>query len=54
VQPDATIDFLIVGAGFAGLVMAERLANAAGKCVVIDHVATTSANAHDTTDAAES
>ena len=35
-QPDAGTDFLIVGAGFAGLIAAERLANAGWRCVVID------------------
>jgi UDP-galactopyranose mutase len=46
-------DFLIVGAGFAGAVMAERLANEAGKRVLVidkrDHIA---GNAFDERDAA--
>jgi UDP-galactopyranose mutase len=52
VQPDSNIDFLIVGAGFAGLVTAERLAAAGWKCVVIDRRDHIAGNAHDTTDAA--
>ena len=43
-------DYLIVGAGFAGSVIAERLANEAGKIVlIIDMIpATTSAATHTT------
>ena len=51
-QPDANIDFLIVGAGFAGLVIAERLANAGWKCVVVDQRDHIGGNAYDTTDVA--
>lgn len=44
----AKIDFLIVGAGFAGLVLAERLASQLGKCSLVvekrDHIG---GNAHD-------
>ncbi len=45
-------DFLIVGAGFAGLVVGERLAAAGWKCVVVDRRAHLGGNAHDATDAA--
>lgn len=31
-------DFLIIGAGFAGLVTAERLSSAGWRCVVADQV----------------
>jgi len=51
-QPDASTDFLIVGAGFAGLVAAERLASAGWKCTVIDRRNHIAGNAYDTTDAA--
>lgn len=45
------IDCLVVGAGFAGVVMAERLANAAGKrCLVIDQREHLAGNAHDFVD----
>lgn len=46
-------DYLIVGAGFAGAVLAERLANDAGRsCLVIDQRAHLAGNAHDYTDRA--
>jgi UDP-galactopyranose mutase len=49
----AMVDYLIVGAGFAGSVLAERLARGAGKSVLIcdrrDHIA---GNAYDHRDAA--
>ena len=45
------IDCLVVGAGFAGVVMAERLSNAVGKrCVVIDQREHIAGNAHDFVD----
>ena len=47
-----TTDFLIVGAGFAGLVVAERLASAGWKCVVVDQRDHIGGNAHDRIDAA--
>lgn len=34
-EPDMMFDYLIVGAGFAGSVLAERLASQAGKRVLI-------------------
>jgi len=42
-----TTDFLIVGAGFAGLVAAERLTNAGFRCVVVDQRDHIGGNAHD-------
>lgn len=47
-----TTDFLIVGAGFAGLVAAERLASAGWKCTVVDRRDHFGGNARDSTDAA--
>lgn len=47
-----TTDFLIVGAGFAGLVLGERLASAGWKCVVVDRRPHLGGNAHDRVDAA--
>lgn len=49
---DHTTDFLIIGAGFAGLVMAERLSAAGWKCVVVDRRNHFGGNAHDRIDAA--
>ena len=40
-------DFLIIGAGFSGLVVAERLAAAGWKCVVVDRRNHLGGNAHD-------
>ncbi|MCX6875099.1 MAG: UDP-galactopyranose mutase [Verrucomicrobia bacterium] len=51
-QPDGRTDFLIIGAGFAGLVVAERLAAAGWKCVVVDRRLHIGGNAYDATDAA--
>ena len=50
-QPDASTDFLIIGAGFSGLVIAERLAAAGWKCVVVDRRDHLGGNAHDRIDA---
>lgn len=47
-----TTDFLIIGAGFSGLVVAERLSAAGWKCVVVDRRDHLGGNAHDRTDAA--
>ena len=48
-----TWDYLIVGAGFAGAVLAERLASQCGAtCLVIDRRAHLAGNAHDRYDAA--
>ena len=48
-----TWDYLIVGAGFAGAVLAERLASQCGAtCLVIDRRAHIGGNAHDHYDAA--
>jgi UDP-galactopyranose mutase len=48
-----TWDYLIVGAGFAGSVLAERLASQLGKtCLVIDKRDHVAGNAHDFTDRA--
>lgn len=49
---DRSTDFLIVGAGFSGLVVAERLAAAGWKCVVVDRRNHLGGNAYDGTDAA--
>ncbi len=47
------VDVLVVGAGFAGAVMAERLAEGYGlSCLVLDRRDHLAGNAHDTTDAA--
>jgi UDP-galactopyranose mutase len=51
-QPDAHTDFLIVGAGCAGLVIAEQLAGAGWRCVVVDRRAHLGGNAYDEIDAA--
>lgn len=51
-EPDAHTDFLIIGAGFSGLVIAERLASAGWKCVVADRRDHIGGNAHDRTDSA--
>ena len=51
-QPDAVTDFLIVGAGFAGCVIAERLAAAGWRCVMVDRRGHVGGNAYDETDAA--
>lgn len=51
-SPDATVDFLIVGAGFSGLVTAERLSSAGFRCVVVDRRPHLGGNAYDRTDAA--
>ena len=45
-------DFLIIGAGFSGLVVGERLAQAGWKCAVVDRRAHLGGNAHDHHDAA--
>ena len=45
-------DFLIIGAGFSGLVAAERLSSAGWKCVVVDRRQHFGGNAYDATDAA--
>ncbi len=50
--PDRSTDFLIVGAGFSGLVVAERLAAAGWKCVVVDRRPHLGGNAYDSKDAA--
>ncbi len=50
-NPDASIDFLIIGAGFSGLVLAERLSKAGWKCVVVDRRNHAGGNAHDGIDA---
>jgi UDP-galactopyranose mutase len=51
-QADATTDFLIIGAGFSGLVAAQRLSAAGWKCVVVDRRPHLGGNAHDGKDAA--
>ena len=51
-SPDASVDFLIVGAGFSGLIAAERLSNAGFRCVIVDRRSHFAGNAYDRTDAA--
>jgi UDP-galactopyranose mutase len=51
-SPDASVDFLIVGAGFSGLVAAERLSNAGFRCVVVDKRSHLGGNAYDRVDGA--
>ena len=51
-RPDATVDFLIIGAGFSGLVLAERLSRHGWKCVVADQRGHIGGNAYDEYDAA--
>ncbi len=51
-ETDTATDFLIIGAGFSGLVIAERLASAGWKCRVADRRDHIGGNAHDRTDAA--
>ncbi len=52
-MPDITWDYLIVGAGYAGAVLAERLASQCGaSCLVIDRREHIGGNAHDHYDAA--
>lgn len=51
-QADSSTDFLIIGAGFSGLVIAERLASAGWKCVVADRRDHIGGNAHDRIDSA--
>jgi UDP-galactopyranose mutase len=48
----SSTDFLIIGAGFSGLVIAERLASAGWKCVVADRRPHLGGNAHDRIDPA--
>jgi UDP-galactopyranose mutase len=43
-------DYLIVGAGFSGLVMAEQLSSAGAKCVVVDRRPHIGGNCYDTRD----
>ncbi|MDB4793481.1 UDP-galactopyranose mutase [Methylacidiphilales bacterium] len=45
-----TCDYLIVGAGFSGLVMAEQLSSAGAKCVVVDRRSHVGGNCYDTQD----
>jgi len=49
---DSSTDFLIIGAGFSGLVIAERLSAAGWKCVVVDRRNHLGGNAYDSTDRA--
>ena len=51
-KPDLSTDFLIIGAGFSGLVIAERLSAAGWKCVVVDRRNHLGGNAHDGINAA--
>ena len=51
-EADKSTDFLIIGAGFSGLVIAERLSAAGWKCVIVDRRDHLGGNAYDRTDAA--
>ncbi|RYD17069.1 MAG: UDP-galactopyranose mutase, partial [Verrucomicrobiaceae bacterium] len=51
-EPDRSTDFLIIGAGFSGLVIAERLSAAGWKCVVVDRRDHLGGNASDGIDRA--
>jgi UDP-galactopyranose mutase len=51
-QTDFSTDFLIIGAGFSGLVAAERLSAAGWRCVVVDRRSHLAGNAFDSTDGA--
>jgi UDP-galactopyranose mutase len=51
-KPDESTDFLIIGAGFSGLVVAERLSAAGWKCVVVDRRDHLGGNARDGLNAA--
>jgi UDP-galactopyranose mutase len=51
-QPLPRVDFLVVGAGFAGAVCAERLAAAGKRVLVVDRRPHVGGNAHDELDAA--
>lgn len=46
-KADPSTDFLIIGAGFSGLVTAERLSAAGWKCVVVDRRSHLGGNAYD-------
>ena len=51
-QTDRFTDFLIIGAGFSGLVTAQRLSAAGWKCVVVDRRNHLGGNAYDKIDSA--
>lgn len=51
-QAEASTDFLIIGAGFSGLVVGERLAAAGWKCTVVDRRSHFGGNAYDRIDEA--
>jgi UDP-galactopyranose mutase len=51
-EPDLSTDFLIIGAGFSGLVIAQRLSSAGWKCVVVDRRDHLGGNASDGIDRA--
>lgn len=51
-QADFHTDFLIIGAGFSGLVAAERLSSHGWKCVVVDRRNHLGGNAYDRVDSA--
>jgi UDP-galactopyranose mutase len=51
-EPSSQVDFLIVGAGFSGLVAAERLSQAGFSCVVVDKRDHIGGNAYDCYDEA--
>ncbi|MEX1049600.1 MAG: FAD-dependent oxidoreductase, partial [Akkermansiaceae bacterium] len=51
-NPTPSTDFLIIGAGFSGLVAAQRLSAAGWKCVVVDRRDHLGGNARDGIDPA--
>jgi UDP-galactopyranose mutase len=51
-QTDHSTDFLIIGAGYSGLVVAQRLSAAGWKCVIVDRRSHLGGNAYDRVDAA--
>jgi UDP-galactopyranose mutase len=51
-QTDHSTDFLIIGAGYSGLVVAQRLSAAGWKCIIVDRRSHLGGNAYDRVDAA--
>jgi UDP-galactopyranose mutase len=51
-RKSAALNFLIVGAGFSGIVAAHRLSNAGHRCTIVDRRPHLAGNAHDSHDKA--